>query len=93
MLGGLNSILQLGFAGISLTVFVQNVAGIVKTSYNWFKTVTTRFSKFLINLPLVRLIPFLFAKLNFKSLLKPATAAGSKNKKMYYLRLLALVGK
>lgn len=64
MLGGLNSILQLGFAGISLTVFVKNVASIIKTSFTWFKTIITRFGKFLINLPIIRLVPLIFAKLN-----------------------------
>ena len=93
MLGGLNSILQLGFAGISLTVFVQNVGSIIKTSYTWFKSVITKFSKFLINLPLIRLVPLLFAKLNFKSLLKPGDGSNSRNKVMYYLRVLAVVGK
>lgn len=92
MLGGLNSILQLAFAGISLTVFVQNVGSIIKTSYNWFKTITTKFSKFLINLPLIRLIPVLFAKLNFNSLLKPSPNTASRNKFMFYLRILAVIG-
>ena len=63
MLGGLNSMLQLGFAGISLTVFVKNVASIIKTSYNWFKSVIAKFGKHIANLPIIRLIPILLAKL------------------------------
>lgn len=63
MLGGLNSMLQLGFAGISLTVFVQNVGSIIKTCHNWFKTIITKFGKFIIGLPIIRLIPLLFTKL------------------------------
>lgn len=92
MLGGLNSMLQLGFAGISLTVFVQNVGSIIKTCHNWFKAIITRFSKFVINLPIIKLIPLLIAKLQIQSLIKPSKQSTSSNKYMFYLRLLAIAG-
>jgi hypothetical protein len=75
-----------------LTVFVQNVGSIIKTCHNWFKSIITRFSKFIVNLPVVKLIPLLLAKLQIQSLVKPSKQASSSNKYMFYLRLLAVAG-
>ena len=84
--------MQLGFAGISLTVFVQNITGIVKTSVGWLKSVISKFGRFVVHLPLVRLLPLLLAKLRLESVIKPNNPAMS-NKLLYLLRLLALAGK
>lgn len=65
MVGGMNSMLQLGFAGISLTVFLQNLIKIIKTSYIWLKTILLKSSKYIVNLPVIRLLFSYLKKLKF----------------------------
>ena len=63
MVSGMNSILQLGFASISMVVFTRNLASIIKTSYIFMRDLIKRFGKFVLSLPIIRLLPKLLDKL------------------------------
>lgn len=67
MIGGMNSMLQLGFASISLVIFTRNLTSIIKTTYNFLKKMFTRFGKFIMSLPIIRLIPQLLDKIRTES--------------------------
>lgn len=67
MISGMNSILQLGYASISMIVFTKNFTSIIKTTYNFIKQLFQRFGKFLLSLPIIRLIPKLLDKIRTES--------------------------
>ena len=84
MVSGLGSILQLGYASISMVVFVKNFASIIKTSYTFMKSLVQRFGKFVLSLPVIRLLPKLLDKLRSES----ASMVASDNSLVSRLLLL-----
>lgn len=67
MVSGLGSMLQLGYASVSMVVFVRNFSQIVKTSYTFLRDLVKRFGRFVLSLPIIRLIPKLLDKLRTES--------------------------
>lgn len=67
MIGGMNSMLQLGFASVSLVIFSRNLSAIIKTTYSFLKNLFRRFGSFVMSLPLIRLIPVLLDKIRTES--------------------------
>jgi hypothetical protein len=67
MIGGMSSILQLGFAGVSLVIFTRNFTSIVKATYNFLKKLFNRFGAWVMSLPIIRLIPQLLDKIRTES--------------------------
>lgn len=63
----MSSILQLGYAGISMVVFTKNLTSIIKTSYNFLKQLFQRFGHFIFSLPVIRLLPKLLDKIRTES--------------------------
>jgi hypothetical protein len=84
MVSGLGSILQLGYASISMVVFTKNLASIIKASYQFIGRLFKRIGKFLFSLPLIRLLPWLLDRLRTES------ASIVTNNSSLYSRLVLL---